>query len=104
MGLMMKGLGVTVEATARMGMRVMNTAVTPGDIGGCRVLGSGLIQIWRGGGEATSCMDGVEKEGTYWTKEVDKIDMWCSCRALNSLRSWVVKLTLLSTHVVVGEA
>ena len=46
-----------------------------GDIGGCRVLGSGLMWMWRGGGEATSCTDQVGEEGTYWTNNVDEIDM-----------------------------
>ncbi len=46
-----------------------------GDIDGCGALGLGLMQTWRGGGEATSCMDRVGEEGTYWTEDANDTNM-----------------------------
>ncbi len=77
-----------------------------GNMGGCGPLG--LKQMCRGGGEATSWVNGEGEEGTYWTDGADnETDMWCSCRALNSLRSWVAKVVfslMAVTVVVVGKS
>ncbi len=51
----------------------------PGNIGGCRFVGLGLMWMWSGGGEATSCMDGVGECGTCWTDDDDETEMWCAC-------------------------
>ncbi len=37
----------------------------PGEIGGCGVLGLGLMWTWRGASKGTSWMDRVGEEGTY---------------------------------------